>query len=406
MCRSYGVSRRGVRIIKRMNGCTVIMQPYSGYEQGPIRPPSEADSLLIRVTRNCPWNRCTFCPVYKGAGFTLRPVEHVKKDIDTILKYVETVRRLSGDAGSLLRNVIYPIAAECGQEELPALYAAFNWYKTGAMKSVFLQDADSLIIKPFRLAAIIKHLKKCFPSIGRITSYARSRTIARIHDDDLQALKEAGLTRLHIGLESGSDTVLAQVGKGVTKETHITAGLKVKRAGIELSEYYIPGLGGTALYEENARESADALNQINPDFIRLRTLAIPENTPLFHEYKTGSFKKCTDIIVVNEILAFIENLDGITSTIASDHILNLFPELEGTLPRDKSRMLRIVRTFLSLEPERQKLFQVGRRRGIFSCLNDMNNPFRRAKSERICESLGITQENVDAITDGFMRRFI
>lgn len=378
---------------------------YHGFEQGPIRPPSEAYSLLIRVTRNCPWNRCTFCPVYKGSRFSVRPVDHVKKDIDSVYRHVETLRQMAGESGRILRTEISKIVENVDPKESQAFHAAFNWF-AGGMESVFIQDANSLIIKPSDLVEILVHLKKRFPWTERITSYARSHTIARIKDKDLKAIADAGLNRIHIGLESGSDQVLKMVKKGATKDTHIKAGLKVKNAGMELSEYVMPGLGGRKLSKIHALETADALNQINPDFIRLRTLAIPNRVELFEDYEAGSFEKCTDLMMAKEILLFIEKLNGITSTIKSDHILNLFEDLEGMLPQDKERMMEILRSFLAMDPEHQCLYQVGRRVGIFSRLSDMESPHRLSKAEKICEENGITPENVDKIVDELMKRFI
>ncbi len=380
-------------------------EEYQGFEQGPIRPPSEAHSLLIRVTRNCPWNRCTFCPVYKGSQFSLRSVDHVKKDIDTVHKHVEKIKKIADKSGRILRTDIRKAAENGEQLDTQAFNAALHW-AAGGMQSVFIQDANSLIIKPSDLTEILLYLKKLFPWVERITSYARSHTITRIKDDDLRALREAGLNRIHIGLESGSDEVLKMVKKGMTKETHVKAGLKVKRAGMELSEYIMPGLGGEKYSKVHALETADALNQINPEFIRLRTLAIPSFVELYDDYEAGHFKKCTDIMMVKEIKLLIQSLDGITSVIKSDHVLNLFENLKGTLPRDKDLMLDIINTFLAMDPERQSIYQVGRRLGLFSSLSDMESPQRLAKAEKMCRQLSITPNNVDDVIDELMKRFI
>ena len=382
-----------------------VMEEYQGFEQGPIRPPSEAHSLLIRVTRNCPWNRCTFCPVYKGSQFSLRPVDHVKKDIDSVCKHVEKIKKIADKSGRILRTDIREAAENGEQLDPQAFNAALHWV-AGGMESIFIQDANSLIIKPPDLMEILLYLKKLFPWVKRITSYARSHTIARISDDDLIALRKAGLNRIHIGLESGSDKVLKMVKKGMTKETHIKAGLKVKKAGMELSEYIMPGLGGKKYTEVHALETADALNQIDPEFIRFRTLAIPNFVELYEDYEAGRFEKCTDLMVVKETKVLIESLDGITSVVKSDHILNLFQNLEGTLPQDKERMLEIINNFLAMDPERQSVYQVGRRLGLFSSLSDMESTQRLAKAEKMCRQLGITPDNVDDVIDELMKRFI
>ncbi len=378
---------------------------YNGFEQGPIRPPSEAASLLIRVTRNCPWNRCTFCPVYKGQAFSLRPIDHVLKDIHTIHRLVTLIRERAGKSGQISRDDIAALSAHSGPGERMALNAALHWAGNG-MRSIFLQDANSLIIKPERLLTILGHLKDCFPWVERITSYARSHTIARISDMDLGLMAAAGLNRIHIGMESGSDQVLTMVSKGVDKATHIEAGLKVKKAGMELSEYVMPGLGGRALSREHALETADALNRINPDFIRLRTLAIPNHIELFQDVSQGTFEKQNDREITDEIFLFLESLDGITSTLKSDHILNLFEDIEGKFPQDKEKMTAVARAFLAMPPTEQVLYQVGRRIGILSRLSDLHDPARRAQAEATCTRLGVTIDNVDAIVEEMMKRFI
>jgi hypothetical protein len=388
-----------------MSGKRETDEIYRGFEQGPIRPPSEAYSLLIRVTRNCPWNRCTFCPVYKGSRFSLRSVDHVKKDIDAVHRSIQIIRDISDQHGRIRRTKMLKAAENYEQTDPMAFNAALNWF-AGAMDSIFIQDANSLIIKPYNLVEILIHLKNRFPWVRRITSYARSHTIARIKDSDLKAIKDAGLNRIHIGLESGSDTVLKMAGKGVTQATHIKAGLKVKKAGMELSEYIMPGLGGRAYSKIHALETADALKRINPDFIRLRTLAIPNTVPLFDDWQAGRFKKCTDLMMAEEILLLIQTLDGITSVVKSDHILNLFETVEGTLPQDKEQMLDILRTFLAMAPERQCVYQVGRRLGFFSRISDMESPHRLKKAEKACRQFGVTWKNVDEVIDELMKRFI
>lgn len=381
-------------------------ETYLGFEQGPIRPPSEVYSLLLRVTRNCPWNQCTFCPIYKEAKFSRRPVEHVKKDIDAVHTHIESIRELADEEGRVPRSEIEKLTSDVRTQTEPSFIAAFNWYFAGGMESVFIQDANSLIIQPKNLIEILKHLKTRFPRIKRITSYARSQTVSRMKEEDLKAIGEAGLNRIHIGLESGSDEVLKMVKKGVTKEQHIQAGQKVKKAGIELSEYYMPGLGGKRLLKEHTLETADALNRIDPDFIRLRTLAIPNHCPLYEDWQAGRFEKCTELEVIEEIQLLIESLDGITGQVKSDHILNLFQDLEGKLPEDRERMLNILRTFLAMDRERQRLYQVGRRIGVFSCLDDMTKPNRMARAQRAYRQVGGELADLNRVTDELMKRFI
>ena len=378
---------------------------YHGFEQGPIRPPSEARSLLIRVTRNCPWNHCSFCHVYKGQRFSIRPEAHVKDDIDAVHRHVTALKKMADRSGSILRQDISQYRQDLPPHEQQAFSAALNWYAAG-LQSIFIQDANSLVIKPEQLIRILRHLRSRFPWVDRITSYARSHTVARISDDNLRIMREAGLNRIHMGLESGSDAVLAMIHKGVDKRTQVKAGQKVKNAGMALSEYVMPGMGGKALTQDHARETADALNQINPDFIRLRTLAIPDGIPLAEEFRAGRFVKLGDTETVREIRLFIESLDGITSMITSDHILNLFEEVQGRLPEAKPEILALLDRFLALPEMDQCRFQVGRRMGVFTRLADLESPKRRARVDAVCEQYGITPENVDEMINEMMTRFI
>lgn len=379
--------------------------PYNGFEQGPIRPPSEADSLLIRVTRNCPWNRCRFCPVYKGSRFSLRPVDHVLQDIDAVHAYVDAIRSGIRDSGYLTLDDVRQIGETVAPGDGAAFHAALHWF-SGGMTSIFLQDANSLILPPADLIRILRRLRDRFPWVERVTSYARSHTVARIADRDLSAMAEAGLNRIHIGMESGSDAVLERMKKGVTKDGHIRAGLKIRAAGMELSEYVMPGLGGRELSREHALETADALNRINADFIRLRTLAIPNHTELAEDRQEGRFEKLTGRETAEEVLLFLDHLDGIESVVKSDHILNLFQEVEGKLPEDKERMTAPIRRFLAMTPEDQMLFQVGRRLGYMRELADLEHPSLRARAERACETHGVTPENLDQVIGEIMKRFI
>jgi hypothetical protein len=368
---------------------------YEGFEQGPIRPPSEAHSLLLRVTRNCPWNHCTFCPVYKGARFSIRPVAHILRDIDAVYEATQQLREGPREAA----------LTAPAQGDPRARAAARNWGRYGR-RQVFIQDANSLVVDPGDLIAILRHLTARFPEVTRITSYARSSTIANLDAGALADLRGAGLSRIHIGMESGANEVLKKVRKGATQRLHIRAGLKVKAAGMELSEYYMPGLGGRRLFEANAVETAAALNEINPDFIRLRTLAIPTHIPLYEDYTAGRFEKATDVETAQELLLFLESLSGITSAIRSDHILNLLPEVDGQLPQDQARLMGIVQDFLNLEPELQFIYRVGRRLGLMSGLDDLDDPGKIARVQAVCREYGLRPGDVDAVTDDLMRRFI
>jgi histone acetyltransferase (RNA polymerase elongator complex component) len=378
---------------------------YQGFELGPIRPPSEAESLMLRITRNCPWNKCTFCGLYKGETFSIRPIDHVKKDIDTIRRYVDEINqfREQSDAGS--EREFLRLQARRSESEQMAFHSALSWLRSG-MQSIFLQDANTMVIKPDDLVEILNYARKSFPQVERITSYARSHSVARISDADMARIAAAGLNRIHIGMESAADEVLDFIKKGVDKKTQIVAGQKVKRAGIELSEYFMPGLGGETWSRENALETADAINQIDPDFIRIRTLAIPEQVELYQEVESGSFTPLGDIAKAEELLLFLDNLEGISSTVKSDHILNLFQEVEGRLPEDKEQMTAPIRTFLALDSGQQLLYLVGRRCGIFSRLTDLDDTELRNHAQKALSAHQVTEENVEEWAAEMMKRFI
>jgi hypothetical protein len=377
---------------------------YQGFEQGPIRPPSEASSLLLRITRNCPWNKCKFCHLYKGEKFRIRKVDHVRKDIDQVRYFVDKIEKVVQGSQSGERPSS-SLQAGLTHTDPVAFHAALALVR-GGMKSIFLQDANTLAIKPDNLVAILQHIRQAFPRVERVTSYARSRSIAKISDENMTRLAAAGLNRIHIGMESAADEVLAFVKKGVDKQTHILAGQKVKKAGIELSEYFMPGLGGEAYSRENAVETADALNQIDADFIRIRTLAIPIVSELHKEVEAGTFKPLGDKQKAEELLLFLDHLHGINSTVKSDHILNLFQEVEGCLPQDQEKMTAPIRAFLAMESQAQMLFMVGRRTGIFQRLVDLDNAELRGHAENALAAHQVTLDNVEAWAAEMIQRFI
>jgi len=378
---------------------------YRGFEQGPIRPPSEADSLLLRLTRNCPWNLCTFCRIYKRQDFSLRSVENIIKDIDLIHTYVGGIRQIVNLDGRVGQEAINTLYNSFETKDRVALNAAMNWYASG-MESIFLQDANSVIMKPDDLVFLLEYIRHCFPETQRITSYARSHTLARIKDHDLERMTRAGLNRIHVGMETGSDKVLKRIRKGATKEIHIRAGLKVKAAGMELSEYVMPGIGGIDLSIENAMETASALNLINPDFIRIRTLAVTNGTQLAQDCEQGIFEKPSDTMMAKELRLFLESLDGIDSQVKSDHILNLFETINGKLPEDKERLVGIIDSFFDLPEELRVLYQVGRRMGFFRGPEDMETSGSLDQVKQACKHYGVTPENVDIIIDELMKRFV
>jgi radical SAM superfamily enzyme YgiQ (UPF0313 family) len=293
------------------------------YEQGVIRPPSEASSLLVRVTRNCPWNQCVFCPAYKGVKFSKRTVEEIKKDID----------HMAGEYGG----------------------HAF-------VQSVFLQDADSLLLPTADLLEILRYLKQKFPDIKRVTSYARAKTLKRKTVEELKELKEAGLTRIHVGMESGSEKVLKLIKKGITQSDIVEGGRRVVDAGISLSEYIMPGIGGKTLSEEHARETARLLNAVEPEFIRVRTFAMHPASPMKKMVEDGTFVPMNDEEIVEEIRILVSCLDTMHSYFScADFSLNLLMHVDGYLDAKKDWMLEELDKYRALTDTQKKAYSLLRR---------------------------------------------
>ncbi len=363
---------------------TTVLDKLNGlyFETGPIQPPSEAYSLLIRATRNCSWNRCSFCPVYKGQKFELRPAEEIIRDIE-IVKLVSDVMKEFGwmnGYGDRPREIAAYIYNQTSPSDCVRQVAL--WQYAGS-SSAFLQDANSIIMRTPDLVKILRSLKDSFQSLGRITSYCRSKTAARKSIEEFRELKAAGLTRIHVGMESGADPVLEFMDKGMTADDHVKGGLNIKEAGIELSEYYMPGLGGRQWSSEHASESARVLSEVNPDFIRLRSLHVSEIMPLWQKLQDGEFELLSEDETVRETGEFIEKLN-FSGELKSDHILNLLPELEGEFPQARGKCLDTIHSYLSMPLTERLNFRLGRRAGLYEKLVDI---FDATKYQKIDEAL-------------------
>jgi radical SAM superfamily enzyme YgiQ (UPF0313 family) len=277
-----------------------------GYDFPPYRPPSEAYSLLLRVTRGCPWNKCLFCAMYKDIPFERRPLEEIREDI----------------------------------EHAAHLYGATT-------RTIFIGDSNSLVIKTDVFCQIMSLLYASFPHLERVTSYARATTIAKKGLADLKQLRQAGLVRLHVGLESGDAETLRFIKKGATPEEMTVGGLTAKEAGFELSFYILLGIGGLQRWEEHADGTAAVLNKVDPHFIRVRTLTIRPGSPLFAMGGPEEFAVPPPDRILEEEKRIIAGLE-VTSELLSDHISNYLP-LHGQMPDDQPGFLQ------SLDRELEKL---------------------------------------------------
>ena len=337
------------------------------FEQGPIRPPGEADSLLIRITRGCPWNRCAFCTLYKGLEFSIRPVSEIKKDI-------AAARKCYGDA---------PI------------------------EKCFLQDGDSFAMETGDLVEVLRELKQAFPSLKQISSYGRAQSLTRKSPEEMKEIGDAGLNMLYCGMESGSQKVLKKVRKGLTVRSIIDSSNKAKDAGMEILLFAILGLGGKELTQSHADETAALINRIDPAEIRILSLAIKPGTVLDAMVKEGAFTPLTELEMVEEQQRILRQMNGISSQYGNYHGVNLLTELQGQLPHDKTRLLAITEQFLSLSRQEQNNFIFGRRNGYYAELKDMQQAARhalvQAELER-CEK--ITSGQLETYFHDCRRRWI
>lgn len=379
------------------------------FEVGPIRPPSEARSLLIRATRNCPWNRCGFCPVYKGERFSLRSVAEIKEDIRVAREISDDIRASTWRLGMGARPE--EVAALAYQHAPNDSYRQVALWRYFGSESAFLQDANTLVMPNSDLVEVIGFLRESFPELKRVTIYGRAKTAAKKSREKYRSLREAGLNRIHIGLETGHDPILEFIEKGCTSEEQVRGGRMIRQSGIELSEYVMPGLGGRRWTREHAEGTARVLNEIEPDFVRLRSLIVPPGTPLSERMSAGEFEPLTEDEVIGEIHLFITQLNCRTR-IESDHIMNLLEEVEGTIPEDKTRVLSSLEQYLSLSAEEKLVFRVGRRLAfgagpLYRDIRDLEDAEKRNVVEQVLERLCIkSNEDLDRAIERIRESFI
>jgi hypothetical protein len=392
------------------------------FEMGPIRPPSEGSdhSLLLRTTRNCAWNRCEFCGTYRGEKFSLRPVAEIKRDIDVARALYEELQALAArgwtrDVGS---QAVYALWAgnpgrygeNAGNLTIKRqnLHNVANWINSGA-GTVFLQDADALIMRTGELLEVINYLREIFPTVQRVTAYARSQSCYRKSIEELTELRQAGLLRLHVGLESGCDAVLKRMKKGVSALKQVEGGQKVVAAGISLCEYLMPGLGGKEFSARHALDSAAALNAINPAFIRLRTLALRARSPLLAQSKEGWFTEMAEDDVAAEIALLVSNLHC-DSYLVSDQMSNLLYGVEGQLPGDQEKILQVIDAYLK-KPEIERLaFRLTlRRRSFLAVYGSFPGPLEEKVNlawEAVRREAPDARERVDAAIAALKEGFV
>ncbi|EIW20530.1 MULTISPECIES: radical SAM protein [Pelosinus] len=267
---------------------------------GPVfRPPSEAESFILRVTIGCSHNRCTYCNMYRSVDFRMRTMDEIMAQINHAGQYKDFIRR------------------------------------------IFLADGNALVLPTETLLEILRVLKERFPKLRRVSCYAGPNDILRKTPEELQHLSKAGLKLVYYGMESGDDEVLRHVNKGVTAQQSIEAGQKVVAAGIKLSLMVIIGLGGKAGSRQHAYHTAQAVNAIRPTMLSALTLMMYRGSELRAEYERGEFEILSPPEIMDELHELIHAIDLPSEShclFRSNHISN-YVALAGTLPQDKEKLL-------------------------------------------------------------------
>lgn len=332
------------------------MGPYP-FETGIYRPPSEGGSasLLVRFTRNCPWNHCTFCSMYKTEKFQLRSLAEIKEDINAMAALARDLESISislGQGGQITRKAIVTLVEKVPQLNDHDGFAMVVHWLISQGRTAFIQDGNSLIMKTRDLVQALHHLKTTFPSINRVTTYARARTLVQKSSQDLEAIQRAGLDRLHLGLETGDDDLLKKIKKGVTSQGQIEAGQKAMAAGFQVSEYWMPGLGGRENTLAHAKNTARVLNAINPHYIRSRPFRAIPGTLIHDQVQAGQVHLLSPLEQLVELKQMISSLT-VTSRVCFDHAGNNWRTPGGKLvfthdyegyefPREKDRVLALI----------------------------------------------------------------
>lgn len=270
-----------------------------------IRPPSEADSYILQVTYGCSHNGCTFCGTYLDKPFRPRDTSQVLEDIELASQIIPDTRR------------------------------------------VFLADGDALVLGTEPLTRILDALGSAFPNLERVGIYANAQNILRKSAGDLETLRQKGLGILYLGLESGSDEVLARIKKGATAAEMVEAVRKAKEAGLLTSVIGILGIAGPTGSAEHAQLTGQVISQMDPDYFSMLTLMLVPGTPLYRQWQAGEFQLLEAEEMLVELRQVIENLDGLTCCVFRTNHASNYLSLRGTLPEDKARLLATLDAALS-----------------------------------------------------------
>jgi len=269
------------------------------YEGNIIRPPSEAQSIILQVSVGCSHNKCTFCGAYKGVRFRIKDSATINEDISFAARYCKKQKR------------------------------------------VFIGDGDALIIPTGRLAEIFSSIRENLPWVNRISLYGNAKSILRKNNEELGRLKKLGLDRIYMGLESGHDPTLKNIRKGVNAEQMIEAAGMIREAGLFLSVTTLLGIAGIAYSEIHAFESGRVLTEMKPNQIAALTLMLLENTPLYEEVASGTFQLPDQKTLLTELKIMVKSINLDRVQFQANHASNYLP-ISGRLLKDKNRILQTI----------------------------------------------------------------
>ncbi|MDH3565923.1 MAG: B12-binding domain-containing radical SAM protein [Desulfobacteraceae bacterium] len=282
------------------------------YEGNIIRPPSEANSILLQITVGCSRNKCTFCGAYKGERFRIKPDSVIMEDIAFASNHCRRQRR------------------------------------------VFLCDGDGLIVPQKRLMNILMEIEKQLPWVTRVGAYANCKSIKMKTLDELKVLNAHGLGILYMGLETGDDVTLKKINKGATSEEMIQMGIKARAADMKLSITVLLGIAGKERSQIHARETGRVLSAIDPEYVGALTLMLIPGTPLYQDYVDEKFPLLKPDETLNELKSMIAATDLSKGLFHANHASNYLP-IKARLPKDKAVTLRLIDEALagkiSLKPE-------------------------------------------------------
>ena len=273
------------------------------------RPPGEWKSYLLQCTVGCSHNACTFCGMYKDKRYYVRPMEDILEDI-------EMARVHFSDMSS------FPLAVP-------------------TVNRVFLCDGDAIAMETEDLLTILKKLKEAFPLLERVTTYAGPRSTLKKSPEELKALCDAGLTRAYLGMETGWDELLRKIGKGVSAEEMLEAGLRLKEAGMEVWDIVLLGLAGPDGSRKHIEESVKMVNAMKPRHLSAMTYVPVEGTPMYEDLRKGLFTCITPEQALLETKWLIEGLTVDPLHITSNHPSNYLP-IKGGLPEDREQILALI----------------------------------------------------------------